>query len=107
MKAGDKVSVLNDNLKGKIIKIHKNLITIEDEYGFEHTYPSSEIVPSEADLYNLQPVTVKPEPQKNISKKNKIPLWFWIFILINWSTIRLITIHGKAFYSETAPAGND
>ena len=54
MKAGDKVSVLNDNLKGKIIKIHKNLITIEDEYGFEHTYPSSEIVPSEADLYNFE-----------------------------------------------------
>ena len=105
MKAGDKVSVLNDNLKGKIIKIHKNLITIEDEYGFEHTYPSSEIVPAEADLYNLQPVTVKQEP-KNISKRIKFRLWFWIFILINWSTIRPITIHGNDFYSETAPTGN-
>ncbi|AKH95689.1 smr protein/muts2 [Elizabethkingia anophelis FMS-007] len=73
MKTGDKVSVLNDNLKGKIIKINKNLITIEDEYGFEHTYPAAEIVPAEADLYNSQPVIVKPEPKKNISKKNKIP----------------------------------
>lgn len=72
MKTGDKVSVLNDNLKGKIIKINKNLITIEDEYGFEHTYPAAEIVPAEADLYNSQPVIVKPEPKKYF-QKNKIP----------------------------------
>lgn len=73
MKAGDKVSVLNDNLRGTVIKVHKNLITIEDEYGFEHTYKPTDLVPAETDLYSSKPIVVKPEPKKNISKKNKIP----------------------------------
>lgn len=97
MKTGDKVSVLNDNLKGKIIKINKNLITIEDEYGFEHTYPAAEIVPAEADLYNSQPVIVKPEPKKIFPKRIKYLPWFWISTLTNWSVILLIMIRGKDF----------
>ncbi|NAW51454.1 DNA mismatch repair protein [Elizabethkingia argentiflava] len=71
MKIGDHVSVLNDNLRGKIIKIQKNLIILEDEHGFEHSFKPEDLVPIEPDLYTPDSISVKQEPQKKVSKKNK------------------------------------
>lgn len=72
MKVGDKVSVVNDNLKGHIINIEKFRVIVEDEYAFEHNFKPEEIVVQDADLYTQKRIEVKPEPKKNISKKNKI-----------------------------------
>lgn len=44
-KIGDIVSVLDEDMKGKIIRIVFHKITIEDEDGFDFTYPANKIVP--------------------------------------------------------------
>lgn len=43
-KVGDFVSVVDENVKGKILHITSHKITIEDEDGFDYTYPSNKIV---------------------------------------------------------------
>ena len=42
--AGDHVSVINDTLKGVVVKIELTLITIVCEDGFEYTYNDHELV---------------------------------------------------------------
>lgn len=71
MKTGDFVALIDDNLRGKIIKITPSKILLEDEFGFERWVLASEIVPIDEDLYQHRPVHVKPEPLKKISKKTK------------------------------------
>lgn len=41
---GDSVSVLNDDVTGKIIRVQANKCVIEDEDGFERIYPKSNLV---------------------------------------------------------------
>ena len=41
---GDKISVLDDNIDGKIINIDGNTVTIESTEGFELTFKSNEII---------------------------------------------------------------
>ncbi len=47
LKIGDKVKVIDEDQKGFILRIQSNLITIEDENGFEATYFSHELLPDE------------------------------------------------------------
>ena len=49
MKVGDQVSVISDVIKGKIIKINGDQISIEDEFGFERTYSKSDLVLSKGE----------------------------------------------------------
>lgn len=44
-KTGDKIKILDDNQKGKVLRISKNRITILNEFGFEETYNESELIP--------------------------------------------------------------
>lgn len=67
LKIGDSVKVIDEDQKGIILRIQSNLITIEDENGFEATYFSHELLPDETmeigdvkvDL--LAPSSVKPK----------------------------------------------
>ncbi len=43
-KVGDKVKVLDDDQSGVVIRTHKNLITILNDFGFEETYRSTELI---------------------------------------------------------------
>lgn len=75
MKIGDQVSVIDEQISGKIISIKGNEITIEDQYGFPHHYLKTEVVLQEAQLYEGLKVIKKPEISKIISKKHdKKPL---------------------------------
>ena len=75
MKIGDKVSVIDDNLKGKVIKIIANQVKIEDEHGFTYDLPKSKLTLIDSKLYENSPVIKKNENSKNVSKKhNKTPL---------------------------------
>lgn len=51
---GDKVSVLDDNINGVVIKINSNQVTIDTEEGFELTFNEKELILIEAsgDLMN-------------------------------------------------------
>ncbi|NLN33222.1 MAG: DNA mismatch repair protein, partial [Flavobacteriaceae bacterium] len=44
-KLGDKVKVIDDNQKGKVIKVQKNLVTILNEFGFEESFFAHELLP--------------------------------------------------------------
>ena len=44
MKIGDRVSVIDDNLEGIVVKISNNLVTFEDDNGFEYDYPTKKLV---------------------------------------------------------------
>ena len=43
-KTGDKVKVLDDNQVGVVVRVHQNRITVLNDYGFEETYDSSELI---------------------------------------------------------------
>ncbi len=51
---GDKVSVLDDNINGVVIKVNSNQVTIDTEEGFELTFNEKELILIEAsgDLMN-------------------------------------------------------
>ena len=70
MKIGDLVSVLDDQLKGKIIGIKGNKVLIEDEHRFEHEYEAKELVLQKTEIYDQIKTVRKEEPQKSISKKH-------------------------------------
>lgn len=71
MKAGDKVSVVDDDLRGTILGVRGEIVRFEDEFGFVHESHAAKLVVHEPEIYqNLRPV-VKPEIQKPVSKKRK------------------------------------
>lgn len=78
-KTGDKVRVLDDDQKGEVIRIHKNRITILNEFGFEETYNSTELIPDKGFEVEtvirvtdeMQPETVK---SKEVSDSKEIDL---------------------------------
>ena len=70
MKIGDLVSVIDDQLKGKIIGINIKKVLIEDEHGFEYEYNASELVLQEAAIYDQMKTIQKKEVSKPISKKH-------------------------------------
>lgn len=70
MKIGDSVSVVDDQVKGKITAIKGNKIIIKDEHGFEYDYSKEEIVLQEANIYENIKMVTKPETSKTVSKKH-------------------------------------
>ena len=51
MKIGDQISVIDENLEGKIISIKGDTVTFEDEFGFSYQYSISKIVLKNSALY--------------------------------------------------------
>lgn len=75
MKVGDKVSVIDDDLKGTIITIIADQVKIEDEHGFTYNFSKSKVSILDSGLYENTPIIKKAESGKNVSKKhNKTPL---------------------------------
>ena len=74
-KIGDQISVINDTLIGKIVKIDRDAIEVECQDGFLYTFNANEIVPNKAwnaliknDTQHLQK---KPSDGKKKSFKSK------------------------------------
>ncbi|WP_312206093.1 Smr/MutS family protein [Epilithonimonas hominis] len=75
MKVGDLVSVIDENLKGKVLKIIAQQVKIEDEHGFTYNFSKDKLTIIDADLYENSPIIRKNEVTKVVSKKhNKAPL---------------------------------
>lgn len=70
MKIGDSVSVIDDNLSGKIISIKGKRVTIEDEHGFPYDYDADELVVQQAEIYDELKIVKKQETTKPVSKKH-------------------------------------
>jgi len=76
MKIGDKVSVLDEDVSGKIIAILGDVITITDTDGFEMQYTKKELVIdnhgiSEYDMipHNISEVLSEKQSKKNVNSK--------------------------------------
>ena len=72
MKIGDLVSVIDDDLKGKISAFKGNLVQIEDEHGFHYDIEKSKVVLHNHNIYDDISITAKKETSTKISKKNQI-----------------------------------
>ena len=71
MKIGDLVSVIDDDLKGKISAFKGNLVQIEDEHGFHYDIEKSKVVLYNHNIYDDISITAKKETSTKISKKNQ------------------------------------
>lgn len=90
-KIGDMVSVIHDDLKGKVTSVNKDLVHIKDEHGFIYSFQSKELVLVDKDLY-LGIVTEKKEevtPKKS-KKHNAAPM----VIDLHWD--KIATKHQEA-----------
>lgn len=71
MKIGDLVSVIDENLKGKITSVKGDIIVFIDEFGFTYQYEREKLVMQEHDLYENMKLEDKFEYTKVKSKKHK------------------------------------
>ncbi len=75
MKIGDWVSVIDDQLRGKITALKNNVVIIQDEHGFSHEYLKTEIVLQNPKIYDEIKTVQKEEISRPQSKKHvKSPL---------------------------------
>ncbi|MPS73355.1 MAG: DNA mismatch repair protein [Chryseobacterium sp.] len=75
MKIGDLVSVIDEDLKGKILTILGNQVKIEGEHGFTYNFSKDKLTIIDSDLYQNSPIVRKKETSKIVSKKhNRAPL---------------------------------
>lgn len=69
---GEKVAVLDEDIKGVIIKVEGSTITFENEYGFLETYPASKLVKQTFSLENVaEHIEIKEEDIKRTKPKKK------------------------------------
>ena len=95
MKIGDLVSVIDDDLKGKISAFKGNLVQIEDEHGFHYDIEKSKVVLHNHNIYDDISITAKKETSTKFLKKIKLNRSPSIYILKNWSIILKILNLGK------------
>lgn len=70
MKIGDKVSVLDDDLKGVITSVKGEIAVFRDEHGFTHQYKKHQLVLQNPHLYENLKTVPKPEIRKPLSKRH-------------------------------------
>lgn len=74
MKAGDKVSVIDDDLGGTITSVQGSIVTFQDEHGFSHQVQKSQLVARNHAIYEGLKMEYKHEHRKVQSKRhNKSP----------------------------------
>ncbi|MGA9213325.1 Smr/MutS family protein [Kaistella sp.] len=70
MKIGDSVSVIDDNLNGKITSVNGETVVFKDEHGFTHQFKKEKLVIQNPSIYENLKIISKPEIAKPISKKH-------------------------------------
>ena len=80
MKIGDKISVIDEDISGKIIAISGELITIVDADGFELQYTNKELVTGEFGVsdydmipHNISEVLSEKQTKKNVNSRRVKP----------------------------------
>lgn len=70
MKIGDKISVIDDALKGTITSLKGAVIVFRDEHGFTHQERKEKLVLQNPEIYENVPTVIKKETAKPLSKKH-------------------------------------
>lgn len=73
LKIGDLVSVIDEDLKGKIISIKGKLVKIEDEHGFCYDIETERIVPHNHNIYEAVSSVPKKDLNSGFSKNKNNP----------------------------------
>lgn len=92
MKIGDKVSVLDEDLEGKVISIKNGMVNFEDEYGFLHQYPLEKLVSKDENFY--EEIEIKSEKEKIHPKWRK-----------QNQTIEILDLHFDKIKEKTSADG--
>lgn len=71
MKPGDRISLIDDDMKGTVTAVKGEMITFRDAHGFMHEYPKNKLVIRNPSLYEGKPVIKKAEPTVKRSKKHQ------------------------------------
>lgn len=75
MKIGDQVSVIDEDLKGKVTSVNGNTIVFKDEHGFTHQYKKEKLVLQVGEIYDEVKTVLKKETSKSVSKKHNKNHW--------------------------------
>lgn len=70
MKPGDRISVIDDNLKGTITSVKGDDVIFKDEHGFTHQEKKDRLVVQDPEIYAQMPAVIKHETSKPTSKKH-------------------------------------
>lgn len=70
MKIGDKISVIDDNLKGTITSVNDEVVVFKDEHGFTHKEKKEKLVLQDPEIYGQVPTVIKKEISTPRSKKH-------------------------------------
>ena len=70
MKIGDKVSAVDDDLKGTVTSVKGGVVVVKDAHGFTHHFKENKLVLQNPALYDQSPTVFKPEIAKPQSKKH-------------------------------------
>lgn len=70
MKIGDKVSAIDEDLKGTITSVKGEIVVFKDEHGFTHQFKKNKLVPQNPEIYEHVKTVRKAEIPKPISKKH-------------------------------------
>ena len=70
MKIGDKISVIDDDLKGIITSVKEAVIVFRDEHGFTHQERKEKVVLQNPEIYENVAIVRKAAAAKPLSKKH-------------------------------------
>lgn len=70
MKTGDKISLIDDSLKGTIISVKGEVVVFKDEHGFTHQEKKEKLVLQDPEIYGQVPTVIKKEISAPRSKKH-------------------------------------
>ncbi len=70
MKIGDKISVIDDDLKGTITSVKGAVVVFKDEHGFTHQERKEKVVLQNPEIYENVAIVRKAEAPKPLSKKH-------------------------------------
>lgn len=73
MKIGDRVSVIDDDVRGTVTSVHGDWVVVKDEFGFTHRYDKKALVVYEVSLYDEVKTVPKKDSQKPNARKNLKP----------------------------------
>lgn len=59
IQVGDRVSVLDEDLRGTVVQVCGGQATVEDAHGFAYHFPIGKLVPAEAEIYSASPMVTK------------------------------------------------
>lgn len=89
MKPGDRISLIDDDMKGTVTVVKGDMVTFVDEHGFTHEYPKNKVVFQNPELYEGKPVVKKEVPTTKKSKKHQ-------------QTLKVLDLHFENLVSNPA-----